>query len=153
MTDSYTAQDVIILEDYKGEWQVTDFADGSVVELEAPNELSSITTGFNGNGLGAHNEPGRQRNCTLRIVRGGADDKRINESYNFWKNRDLRFKPLKAKFVKNVAHEDGSITKDTTECKFGLPSGQPVFTVDTTGNIEQVVAIYTIQFADSKRSM
>lgn len=151
--DSYTAQDTIIVEDYQGEWILSDFANGTVAELSAPNEISSMTTGYNGNGLGAHNEPGRQRECTLRIVKAGSDDKRFNKNYNMWKNRDLRFRPLKMTFVKNIGHSDGSITKDTVECYFGLPAGQPTQTTDTEGNTDQVVSIYMIKFANSERSM
>ena len=70
-----------------------------------------------------------------------------------WKNRDLRFKPLRMTFTKNVAHSNGSITPDTVECYFGLPAGQPTQMQDTTGNTEQVVSIYTIRFGNSERSM
>lgn len=153
MTDSYTAQDIIIVEDYQGEWVLSDFADGTVAELSAPNELSALTTGYNGNSLGAHNEPGRQRECTLRIVKAGSDDKRLNKNYNMWKNRDMHFTPLKATFTKNVGHSDGTITKDTVECFFGLPTGQPTQMMDMAGNTEQVVSVYMIRFGNSERSM
>lgn len=153
MTDSYTAQDIIICEDYEGQWILSDFADGTVAELSAPNELSTMTTGYNGNSLGAHNEPGRQRECTLRIVKAGSDDKRLNKNYNMWKNRDLRFKPLSMSFTKNVAHSDGSVTRDTVECYFGLPAGQPTQSMDMAGSTDQVVSIYMLRFGNSERSM
>lgn len=153
MTDSYTAQDIIICEDYEGEWILSDFADGTVAELAAPNEISSMTTGYNGNSLGAHNEPGRQRECTLRIVKASNDDKRLNKNYNLWKNRDIRFKPLTMTFTKNVAHGDGSITKDTVECYFGLPAGQPTQATDVAGSTDQVVSVYMLRFGNSERSM
>lgn len=151
--DSYTAQDIIVCEDNSGDWVLSDLADGTVAELSAPNELSTTTTGYNGNSLGSHNEPGRQRECTLRVVKGSGDDKRLNKNYNLWKNRDIRFRPLKMTFTKNVAHSDGSITKDKVECFFGLPSGQPVQMQDTAGNTEQVVSVYMIRFGNSERSM
>lgn len=153
MTDSYTANDVITCEDYSGKWILSDFATGSVAELSAPNELSSTSTGYNGNSLGAHNEPGRQRELTLQLVKAGSDDKRFNKNYNMWKNRDMRFKPLKMTFTKNVAHSDGSITKDTVSCYFGLPSGQPTQTMNTEGDTAQVVSEYMIRFGNSERSM
>ena len=78
--DSYTAQDIIVCEDYTGDWILSDLADGTVAELSAPNELSTTTTGYNGNSLGSHNEPGRQRECTLRVVKGSNDDKRFNKT-------------------------------------------------------------------------
>ncbi len=53
--DSYTAEDILICKDYQGEWVLSDFADGTVAELSAPNEISQMTTGYNGNSLGAHN--------------------------------------------------------------------------------------------------
>lgn len=151
--DSYTAQDILVCEDYTGDWILSDLADGTVAELSAPNELSTTTTGYNGNSLGSHNEPGRQRECTLRVVKGSNDDKRFNKNYNLWKNRDMRFRPLKMTFTKNVAHEDGSVTRDTVECFFGLPSGQPVQMQDTAGNTEQVVSVYMLRFGNSERSM
>ena len=151
--DAYTASDSIVCTDYSGDWILTDFADGTVAELGAPNDLSTTSTGFNGNSLGAHNEPGRQRELSLRLIKGSGDDKRINKNYNMWKNRDIRFKPLKMTFTKNVAHSDGTVTPDTVECFFGLPAGQPSQMQDTAGNTDQVVSVYSIRFANSERSM
>lgn len=153
MVDSYTAQDIIIAEDYNGEWVLTDFADNTVAELTAPNNLSTTSTGYNGNSLGAHNEPGRQRELTLRLVKASGDDKRFNENYNLWKNRDFRFKPLTMRFTKNVAHSDGSVTRDTVECYFGLPGAQPVQTTDVAGSTDQVVSVYMLRFGNSERSL
>ena len=153
MSDAYTSADTLVCEDYQGKWVLSDFADGTVAELSVPNELSSSTTGYNGNCLGAHNEPGRQRECNLRIVKASSDDKRFNKNYNLWKNRDIRFKPLKMWFTKNIAHSDGSVTKDTVEYFFGLPAGQPVQLTDTTGNTDQVVSEYMLRFGNSERTM
>lgn len=151
MADAYTGQDTLQVKDFQGEFTLSDFAEGAVAELSAPNEISTVTTGYNGNGLGAHNEPGRQRQLTLRLVKASADDKRINETYELWKNRDSRFKPLEMSFTKNVSHSDGSVTHDTTNCYFGLPSGVPTQMIDTTGNVEQVVSVYSFTFANYKR--
>lgn len=153
MSDAYTSADTIVCKDYQGKWVLSDFADGTVAELSVPNELSSSTTGYNGNCLGAHNEPGRQRECNLRLVKASGDDKRFNKNYNLWKNRDIRFKPLKMWFTKSIAHSDGSVTKDTVECFFGLPAGQPVQLADTTGNTDQVVSEYMLRFGNSERTM
>lgn len=153
MVDSYTAQDIITCKDYQGEWILSDFATGSVAELSAPNDLSSTSTGYNGNSLGAHNEPGRQRELTLLLVKAGNDDKRINKNYNMWKNRDLRFKPLEMTFTKNVGHSDGSITADTVKCFFGLPSGQTDQVMNTEGDTQQVTSQYVIRFGNSERSL
>lgn len=153
MADSYTSSDLLSLTDYQGEFILSDFADGTVAELSAPNELATVTTGYNGNGLGAHNEPGRQRVLTLRLVKASNDDKRLNETIELWKKRDSRFKPIKAVFTKNVGHSDGNITNDTTECYFGLPTGVPDVVTDTTGNTDQVVSVYTFTFADYKRTV
>lgn len=153
MVDSYTSSDVLQITDYQGEFILSDFADGTVAELAAPNELATVTTGYNGNGLGAHNEPGRQRTLTIRLVKASGDDKRLNESYELWKQRDIRFKPLKGVFTKNISHSDGSVTHDTVECYFGLPTGVPSQSTDTTGNVEQVVSIYTLTFANYKRNV
>lgn len=151
--DAYTANDIIVATDHTGDWVLSDFADGTVAELSAPNELSSMTTGYNGNSLAAHNEPGRQRELTLRLVKGSSDDKRFNQFYNLWKNRDLRFRPLSMTFTKNVGHSDGSITNDKVSCFAGFPAGQPSQMADMAGNTEQVVSVYMIRFGNSERSM
>lgn len=149
--DAYTSKDILQVTDYQGEFTLSDFADGTVAELSAPNELATVVTGYNGNGLGAHNEPGRQRGLTLRLVKGSSDDKRINESYELWKQRDSRFRPFAVSLTKNISHSNGSTTHDTVECYFGLPTGVPTQSIDTTGNVDQVVSIYTLTFADYKR--
>lgn len=153
MADAYTAKDILVCTDYQGSFILSDFADGTVAELSAPNELSATSTGYNGNSLGSHNEPGRQRELSLRLVKGSNDDKRLNKAYNMWKNRDMRFRPLTMTFTKNVAHSTGSVTVDTVECFFGLPAGQPTQMQDTAGNNEQVISVYTIRFGNSERSM
>lgn len=151
--DAYTGKDTIIVNDYMGEFVLSDLADGVCAELVANNDLSSTSTGFNGNSLGAHNEPGRQRELTLRLVKGSEDEKRLNKSYNFWKQRNPLFRPFTMKFIKRVEHGDGNATEDTVKCYFGLPSGQPGHTADTTGNTDQVVAVYMIRFGNSEHSM
>lgn len=149
--DAYTSKDILKFEDYNGEWIISDLANATVTEFSGDNELSTITTGYNGNGLGAHNEPGRQRLATIRLVKASDDDKRLNENYTLWKNRDSRFRPLKASFTKNIAHSDGSLANDTLYCYFGLPTGQPSQANNTEGDTEQVVSVYTIRFADNDR--
>lgn len=151
--DAYTARDIIIATDFQGTWTLTDFADGTVAQLTAPNELSNMTTGYNGNSLAAHNEPGRQRELALRLVKGSSDDKRFNLNYNLWKNRDIRYKPLEMEFTKQIAHSDGSITNDKVTCFFGNPGAQPEQTTDVAGNTDQVVSVYSIKFGNSERSM
>lgn len=151
--DAYTGQDVIEIEDQDGKFTLSDFADGVVAELVAPNDAASLTTGYNGNCLGAHNESGRQRQCTLRVVKASNDDKRINKIYTLWQNRDRRFKPLKGWFTKNVTHADGSVTQDTVTCFFGLPQGKPTQQTDTAGGTDQVVSVYTVMFGNSERSL
>lgn len=152
MTEAYTSVDTLAFEDNEGKWILNDFADGVVAELSAPNELSAITTGYNGNALGSHNEPGRQRELTLRVVKGSYDDKRLNKNYNLWKDRSITFKPLKSYFTKLIALDNGNTT-DTVECYFGLPTGQPTQQTITDGNTDQVVSVYTIRYANSKRVM
>lgn len=151
MTDAYTSKDIVKVKDYNGEFILSDLANANVTEITADNELSTVTTGYNGNGLGAHNEPGRQRMATIRLVKASGDDKRFNENYTLWKNRDRRFKPLQISFTKNIAHGDGSETQDTLYCYFGLPSGQPSQAQNTEGDTEQVVSVYTVRFANNDR--
>lgn len=153
MVDAYTSKDTICLEDYNGKWVLNDFADGAVAELSADNELSALTTGYNGNTLASHNEPGRQRTFSLRLVKGSYDDKRLNTNYNLWKDRSDSFVPLRGFFTKLIKNGTGANTVDTVECYAGFPAGQPTQSSVMDGNTEQVVSIYTIRFGNSKRVM
>lgn len=153
MADAYTGQDTIILEDYNGKWVLTGLGKGTVAELNAPNELGTVDTGYNGNSLGSHNEPGRQRELTLRLVKGCSDDKRLNNNYNLWKDRSDSFVPLRGYFTKLIKNAYGANTYDTVECYFGLPSGQPTQQTVTDGNTDQVESVYVIKFGNSKRVM
>lgn len=153
MSSVYTAQDTILFTDHKGEFTVTDLATGNVAEITAPNEMATVSTGFNGNSLLAHNEPGRQRQLVLRVVKGSGDDKRLNSWLLGWQNRSLLWKPANATLTKNLVNEQGKSFEDTYELMSGAPTGAPVTTVNTEGDIEQVVSVYTILFANNNRNV
>ncbi len=151
--DAYTAQDIIILEDFEGDWILSDFANGTVLQAQQTGSKSNTTTGYNANSLAAHDETGRQREVTIRIIKGSPDDKRLNRFYTMWDKHDLRYKPLNGQFTKVIGHGDTTMTNNTLSVFFGNPKDSPEEAVDRNGNTDQLVSVYVITFGNSERSM
>ncbi len=55
-----------------------DLADGDCAVLTFPNDIANVKTGKNGNSIYGLNESGKQAELSLRLVRGSADDKFMN---------------------------------------------------------------------------
>lgn len=146
--DAYTGSDIL---DVDGEL-ITDVADGDVVTITYPNELTGMKTGKNGNSVAVHNEMGREADVTIRVIKGSRDDKRLNSKVTAWKNRLDSFEPMTATFTK-VITVDGGVANEVTSLRFGIPM-KPVETKENVeGDTEQAIAVYTIRFADSDRAL
>lgn len=147
--DVYTGSDLLKW----GDRILSDFASGDVWRIEYPNEISTITTGKNGNSIGAHNETGRNANLTMRLIRGSADDKFFNTLYQQWLNKSDEFSPQTASATKNLKDGNGNTITDTVYLEFGLPTSAIVSYENTGGDGEQCVAIWNWKFARASRSI
>src|ERR1019366_510004 len=57
---------------------LADLATGDCAMLKYPNEIASVKTGKNGNSIYGLNESGKQADFEIKVLRGSADDKYLN---------------------------------------------------------------------------
>lgn len=146
--EAYTSNDII---EFDGEL-VTALADGDCAIITYPNDLHGMKTGKGGNTVGAHNEMGREAELVIRVIKGSADDKRLNSRLIAWKNRDDNFAPSTATFTKVIVVDNG-ITNEVTTLKFGLPVKCIETRENVEGDTEQCISNYQFRFGDSNRAL
>ena len=146
--EAYTSHDILEVDDEI----VTTQGDGDVATVTYSNDVMAMKTGKNGNTVAAHNEMGREADATIRVLKGGYDDKRFNSKLVKWKNRADDFEPMKATFTK-VIRTDTGIVNEVTTLKFGIPVKCVETKENVEGDTEQCFSLYTIRFGDSNRAL
>ena len=146
---SLTGKDSIILNDRP----LTDVADGDAVVLTFESNIAELKTGKNGNVIYALNETGRQCSCTIRLIRGSADDKFFNTELSKQKSDFATFLLLYGAFVKRVGDGKGEVTNDTYTLSGGVFIKQPDTKTNVEGDTEQSVTIYEIMFGNAPRTL
>ena len=130
---------------------LADLADGEVASLTFPNKLATVKTGKDGNALFGFNASGQQAELTLRLMRGGSDDKFLN---GLLANQQLNFAGftlLAGTMVKKVGDGAGNIKNDTYIVAGGVFDEQVSVKSNVEGDTEQSVSIYKIHFATVSR--
>lgn len=129
----------------------TDLADGNCVEMTFPNDIANVKTGKNGNSIYGLNESGKQCEVKIRVLRGSADDKFLN---NLLSQQQANFAGtvlLIGQFVKKIGDGLGNITSDTYIMGGGIFTKIPEAKTNVEGETEQSIAIYTIRFSNAPR--
>ena len=130
---------------------LADLADGDCIALTFPNDLSVVKTGKNGNSIYGLNETGKQVELVLRLIRGSADDKFMN---NLLANQQLNFAGfvlMIGEFVKKVGDGSGNIANDTYITSGGVFSKSVEAKSNVEGDTEQSVSMYHLKFSNSPR--
>lgn len=130
---------------------LSDFADGNCVELTFPNPIANVKTGKNGNSIFGLNASGVQAEVKMRIVRGGSDDKFLN---NLLSQQNANFAGtvlLTGTFIKKLGDGAGNITSDTYILAAGIFEKIPEGKTNVEGETEQSVAMYSMKFASAVR--
>ncbi len=130
-----------------------DLADGNCVELTFPNDIANVKTGKNGNSIYGLNESGKQCEVKLRVIRGSADDKFLN---NLLAQQQANFAGtvlLVGQFIKKLGDGLGNITSDTYIMSGGIFTKIPEVKTNVEGETEQSVAMYTLKFSNSPRTL
>lgn len=147
-TISLTGKDTVKINDRI----INDLADGETVVITLPNELVTVKTGKNGNSIYALNETGRQVDVTMRLIRGSADDKFMNQLLATQKQDLPAFTLIKLDFTKKLGDGAGNILSDINTITGGVfTKAMPDVKENVEGDIEQAVAIYTLKFTDEAR--
>ena len=126
-------------------------AEGNCVELSFPNEIANVKTGKNGNSIYGFNESGKQCEVKLRMIRGSADDQFLN---NLLAQQQANFSGtvlLIGQFVKKLGDGQGNITSDTYIMSGGVFTKQVDGKMNTDGDVEQSIAMYTMKFSNAPR--
>lgn len=132
---------------------LNDFGDGDTAVLNYPNDLFTIKTGKNGNSIYAFNASGRQCEVTLRVLRGGADDKFLNNLLALCLNDPAAFSLLQGEFTKNVGDGQGNTISDTYIMSGGVFRKPVEVKENVDGDTEQALAIYSFIFSNAPRSI
>lgn len=144
---SLTGDDTIKLNDRV----LSDFADGEIAGLTFPNALMEVKTGKNGNSLFAFNQSGKQCEVSLRVMRGSADDKFLQNLLTLMMNSPTTFILLQGSFIKSIGTGSGSVVSDTYVLSGGVFTKQIEVNSHTDGSTDQAVSVYHIKFTNSPR--
>ena len=130
-----------------------DLADGDCANLTFPNTLTTLKTGKNGNAVYAFNTSGRQCKLVLRIIRGSANDKLLNQQLSLYKNDPPSFTLMTGQIVKNVGDGSGNIVHDAYILSGGIFENETDVKENADGDTEQAVAIYKLMFSNAPRQI
>lgn len=130
---------------------LTDLGDGDVAALTFPNESATVKTGKNGNTIYALNESGKQAELVIRVIRGSADDKFLNNLLAQQKNNFAGFVLMIGELTKQVGNGAGIITADTYLLSGGIFSKETETKSNVEGDTEQSLSIYNLKFGRAPR--
>lgn len=149
MTDVYTGNDSIEIDGKL----INDCANGKVVEVRFPNNISNSDKGKDNNSMITYIANGDICEVTIRVLVGGKTDQYLNLRKAQWKKDSPSFVRLEGKFVKRVGDGTGSTKKITYNLKNGVFMKHVETETDTNGDIEQTVAVYQIRFTEGDRTI
>lgn len=149
MSASLSGKDTIVIAGRT----LLDFADGDSITLEFPNDISNVKVGKNGNAVYAMNNSGLIAEVTLRLIRGGTDDKYLNALRSIQLFDFPSFLLLTGTFVKRVGDGNGRITYDTYRMNGGVFKKNLAAKENADGDTDQALVSYMFTFANAPRSI
>lgn len=132
---------------------LANLADGNCVELTFPTDIANVKTGKNGNAIYGLNESGKQCEVKLRVLRGSADDKFLNNLLVQQQNNFAGTVLMIGQFIKKIGDGQGNITSDTYIMSGGVFTKQVEGKSNVEGETEQSIAMYTMKFSNSPRAL
>ncbi len=144
---SLTGNDTIKINDRV----LSDFADGEIASITFPNNLMEVKTGKNGNSLFGFNNSGRQCESMLRIMRGSADDKFLQNLLTLMINSPTTFTLLTGNFIKAIGDGAGTVGSDTYVMSGGVFVKPVEVTSNADGSTDQALAVYHLKFTNAPR--
>src|SRR5690348_10966631 len=132
-TVALTGKDTIKINDRL----LNDLCDQDTCVLDFPNDLMSVKTGKNGNSIFAFNYTGRQVEVTLRVLRGSADDKFLNNLLQIMIGNPPAFTLMNGTFQKNIGQGNGSIIADIYVLSGGVFKKNTAAKENAEGDTEQ----------------
>jgi hypothetical protein len=130
-----------------------DLADADCAALTFPDAITQGKTGKNGNTIYAFNTTGRRCKLILRIIRGSADDKLLNQQLSLYKQNPPSFTLMTGQLVKNVGDGSGNQTHDTYILSGGVFEFETDVAENADGDTNQAVAVYKLMFSNAPRQI
>ncbi len=132
---------------------ITDFTDGSTVEITFDNDKVGISTGKNDNTVYSDNRQGSNCSITLRLVRGSADDIYFN-GLSLSQSRDLpAFTLMNGTFTKRIGDGTGRVKFDNYVLQGGVFRKNVDVQENLQGETEQGSSVYNLFFAKAQRAI
>jgi hypothetical protein len=132
---------------------ITDIADGDVAVLEYPNNIAEVKTGKNGNSIYGLNETGKNAELTLRVIRGSADDKYLNQLLVAQQQNFAGTVLMIGEFIKQIGDGAGGIAYDTYITSGGVFMKLVAAKSNVEGDTAQSVCEYKIKFSNAPRTI
>lgn len=132
---------------------LADFADGDYANLEFPNGVADVKTGKNGNSIYSFNATGKQSDLTIRVLRGSADDKFLNNLLALQQGNFSSFILMTGNMVKKIGDGEGNVSNDTYVMSGGIFAEQVGAKSNVEGDTEQSVSIYKLKFSNAPRAI
>lgn len=132
---------------------LTTLADQNAVELTYPNDIANVKTGKNGNSIYGFNESGKQCEVKLRLIRGASDDQFLNNLLSQQQANFAGTALMIGEFIKKLGDGQGNITSDVYVMSGGVFTKQVEARLNTDGETDQSVSVYTIKFSNSPRAI
>lgn len=145
----YTGKDTLELDGNL----INDGANGKVVEIRYPNNISNTEVGKDGNAVITYISNGVLVEATIRVLVGSKTDQYLSLRKSQFENDPASFVALKGKFTKRVGDGTGQTKKITADLQGGVFMKNVEMEEDTTGDVEQAVAVYPIRFTRGVRTI
>lgn len=128
-------------------------ADANIIELTFANKIANLKTGKNGNSIYGFNATGLQAELKLRLIRGSADDKFMQQLLNLQNLSFDSFVLMIGTFTKFIGNGQGAVLSDVYILSGGIFSKSVPGKSNVEGDTEQSVAMYELEFAAATRAL
>jgi len=130
-----------------------DFANGDIAKLDFDEDLVNVEASKDGNIIYALNEKGKMASMELRLLLGSSDDRYINSLMASQLSDLSAFILIAGAFVKRVGDGQGNVKNVIYNTLGGIVRRQPSAKSNTTGDVEQSVAVWMFKFGNNTRAI
>lgn len=131
---------------------LSDFADDDASTISFDADIVRTKTGKNKNTIFAKDETGSNATVTLRLIRGSSDDRFMAGKLAEMQRDFVSHVLATGEFVKRLGDGQGNIIRDVYTLLGGTFKKNVDGKENVSGDTEQGVAVYTMMFANVKRS-
>lgn len=130
---------------------LSDLADGDAAALTFANDIANLKTGKNGNSIYSFNASGKECEVKIRLIRGSADDKFLNNLMAQQQSNFAGIVLMNGEFIKKIGDGAGVISSDTYIMSGGIFTKMVEAKSNVEGDTEQSVSVYTLKFSNAPR--